>query len=396
MQIPFLSKLQPGKMVAVFDVGSGSVGAAIVEIRGKRPVLIHTSLRAQLPHEDRSEEQVASDIVLKTLEAGNKLLEIHSKGDAPNKSINNGLVVIHAPWIRSHADSLRAPLKDESEIIEDMIIQLSEKALSSESLLSEEGIFERSVVRVELNGYPTSSPLGKRAKHVGVVTLKSEMLGGMEQKLKDAILGIIPGVDLVFRSSTLVDSALMRRKSPKSANFTIADITSEATAITVVRDGVVSDQKTVPVGYRTVVRAIAKERNSTEDDVQSRIRMLMQDTCSTEECRALSSSLDLASANSTVKFGEVFAEIAKVSRFPNTLIVRSHPDLSKWFIGFFARLDFAQFTETTQPFSVRALTSVATADYVVFMPGNSPDAGIATSCAFLYTGRDDSVGKLIN
>jgi cell division ATPase FtsA len=396
MQIPFLSKLQPGKLVAVFDVGSGSVGAAIVEIRGKRPVIIHTSLRGSLKHEDRNQDQIASDILQKVGEVGEKLLNMHANSDIQNKSINKALVVMHAPWIRSHARTLKAPLREEAEIIGDMIVQLSEKALSVESPLSEDNIFEKSIVRVELNGYSTSSPIGKRAGHIGVVTLESEMFSGMRQNLKDAILRIFPGVELIFRSSTLVDSTIMRRRSPRSAYFTIADVTSEATAITVVRDGVVSDQRIVPIGYRTIVREISKERNSTEEDVQSRIRMLMQNACSTDECRALESLLDSVSSDSTIKFGEVLGEIAKKSRLPNTLVVRSHPDLSKWFIGFFARLDFAQFTETTQPFLVGAITSGATAEYIVFKPGNNPDAGIATSCAFLYTGKGDSVGKLLN
>ena len=393
MKIPFLSKLRHGKLVAVFDIGSGSVGGAIVELRGEKPVLIHSSLRSLIPHEERSNEQLAAAISQRTKEVAKKLLEIHTKSKATGK-INESLVVMHVPWIRSLTHTLEAALKKESEIVEDMIVQLSRKVQKSDPRKTIEDPFEKSIIRVELNGYPTSSPVGKKAKHISIVVLETEMLGNMKKKITDSLGGFFPGVQPTFRSSTLIDSALMRRRSPQTAHFTIVDVTSEATSLTVVLDGVVVDQKNIPIGYRSVVRAVSKEKNSLEDDVQSRIRMLTKDACSTDDCRLLQDSLDAAGAQFIENFGNAFAEIGKIKRLPNTLMVRCHPDLAGWFTQFFARLDFAQFTETTEPFSVGEISSGATAEYIVFAPGNHPDAGIATSSAFLYTGVGDIVGKL--
>ena len=394
MQIPFVSKLQGGKLVAVFDVGSGSVGAAIAELRGARPVLIHSSFRVALPHEERSQEQLASAIAQATQESATKLAERHAKSGVSKKEISECLVVVHAPWVRSQTHATKALLKEEAEVIEDMIIQLSQKALTEgENALGD--IFEQSVVRVELNGYPTSLPLNKKAKSLGVVILQSEVTDNMIRRVTDGISKIFPGAFFTFRSSTLVDSALMRRRSPGHSHFTIADVTSEATAITVVCEGVVVVQKVVPVGYRTVVRSVAQKKGTPDSDVHSRIRMLTTETCSTDDCHSLQASLDGVGTHFTETFGTVFAEINKTKKLPNTLVVRSHPDLKQWFSKFFARLDFAQFTETTQPFEVGAISSGAAAEYVLFSPGNTLDAGIATSCAFLYTGRNDPVGNLM-
>ena len=394
MKIPFFSSLHRGTLMAVFDIGSGSVGGAIVEERGQRPLLIHTSLRLSVPHEKRTEEQLATVIAQKTAEVAEKLLTMHAKSKAPQKSIRECLVVVHVPWVHSFTHVLEAPLKAETRVIEDMIVQLSHKALPKKAEDERIETFEKSVVRVELNGYPTSNPIGKKAKHIGVVVLETEMLQQMKKRLTNSLGATFPGVTLLFRSSTLVDSTLMRRRAPQLAHFTIADVTSEATSITIIRGGVVVDQRIVPVGFRSILRTISKEKGSTEDDIQSRIRMLMKDMCSTDECRSLTSSLDAVGAQFTKDFGNVFAEMGKVRKLPNTLVVRCHPDLLKWFTAFFARLDFAQFTETTQPFSVGEITAGAIAEHVVFTPGNTLDAGIATSCAFLYTGRRDAVGNL--
>jgi cell division ATPase FtsA len=395
MQIPFLSKLGRGKLVAVFDVGSGSVGAAIAELRDNKPVLIHNSLRLFVPFEDRSVQQLATIISQKVQEAGTKLLEMHASSSISNKNIHDCLVVIHTPWIRSITSSVKASLKESSEIVEDMIFQLSQKSLNSENILNEDNIFERNITRVELNGYPTSSPIGKVADHVGVVTLSSEVDNNLLRQIENSVFNIYPGINIQFRSSTLVDSTLMRRTFAKSSFFTVVDITSEGSSITVLRDGIIKDFETIPIGYRTILRSIAEERNAPVEDVQSRIKMLAQDACSTDECKSLEDALDNASSVFTSKFGEVFGEIAKVNRLPNALVIRSHPDLSKWFVNFFARLDFAQFTETTQPFVVGTILLGATSEYLIFMPGNIPDSGIATSSSFLYTFQNDTVGNFI-
>jgi len=380
--------------MAVFDVGSGSVAGAVIELRGEKPVLIHTSFRSHIPYEERSNEQLASAIVQKVEEVGRRLLDNHAKGGVSRKGIHECLTVVHVPWIDSITHNLEAPLKEESEILEEMILQLSQKAFAQSNEGNSKEVFEKSIVRVELNGYPTSAPLKKIAKQIGVVVLETQIFGNMKKQITDRIVNMLPGVQPVFRSSTLIDSTLMRRRAPESAHFTIADITSEATSITVIRRGAISEQKTVPIGYRSITRAVSKERGSSVDDIQSRIRMLMKGECSTDECRSLEASMDAVGSQFTQEFGNIFSEISKSKKLPNTLVMHCHPDLSNWFTKFFTRLDFAQFTETTRPFLVGEISLKSIAEYVIFMPGNALDSGIATSCAFLYTGKDDKVGNL--
>ena len=58
MNIPLLSNVQTGKLVAVFDIGSGSVGAGIIELRKDRPSIVHVSHRQVLSQEERTEKHL--------------------------------------------------------------------------------------------------------------------------------------------------------------------------------------------------------------------------------------------------------------------------------------------------------------------------------------------------
>ena len=52
------------------------------------------------------------------------------------------------------------------------------------------------------------------------------------------------------------------------------------------------------------------------------------------------------------RFGGAFATLAAKRKLANTLVLFAHPDMAEWMRHFFSRLDFTQFTQTSQPFDV--------------------------------------------
>ena len=82
-------------------------------------------------------------------------------------------------------------------------------------------------------------------------------------------------------------------------------------------------------------------------------------------------------------FGEGMAVCAAQARLPNKLILITQPDMAPWLAKFFSRIDFTQFTLTTQPFSVETIAPADLSAWVTAARGVVLDTGVALSAALV-------------
>jgi len=386
MQVPFLSKIKGEKHVAIFDVGSGSIAGGLATVSKGGAAKVYFSQRSLLSYEDRTEEQRVSALTELIKEVGSKVSSAQSKLKIVPSEV---LVSIHAPWVTSATYTNEQEFENSQKISSNDVKTCAKKASKSDESKSDlAAVIEKSVVRVELNGYPTPDPVGKDAQAISVTVIESKMHSALHKQVDQVLKNQFSNARIVFRSATIVDTTLLQTYAPTEGHYTVADVTSESTALTVIRDGVISDYQVVPIGARSLVQAIAREKKISDEDALSRVRMFVKDECSTDECKSISIALEAAGGACTEGFGKVFAEIVKNKRLPNVLVLKAQPDLAKWFASFFSRLDFSQFTETTKPFEVLHLSHASFAERLIFIPGVSPDSGIAAGALFVHTSAD--------
>jgi len=70
---------------------------------------------------------------------------------------------------------------------------------------------------------------------------------------------------------------------------------------------------------------------------------------------------------------------------PNKLLLVAQPDVLPWLSSFFGRIDFTQFTQTTQPFVVDTLALAQLSSAVVADSAVSLDAGLALAASLAHT-----------
>lgn len=369
------------KTVAVADVGSGSVavGIARASLDGSTNILV--SERAVLPMSERSPEAAAAATMSLLEETARRALEKRG-GAAPGaRRADSALVVIHAPWARSKTVRAFTQFSEETRVGREMINMLAREALETESEYERGNIFEASVIRVELNGYPTPNPAGKRARHVAVSALLSECDPRVRDGATEALSRVFAIPPPAFRSDARALLSIARESSALPKESLIVNMTYDATDVMVVRKGVIVEMAFVREGTGSVLRRIAGQ--TLPEETLALIRLLALDRCEQDACEALRESLARAEQDLAKSFGDAFGALSSARRLPNRLVLLAHEDLSPWLARFFGRIDFAQFTVTTRPFMPMPLALENIRKLVVFGGGAVPDVPLGIAAALV-------------
>jgi hypothetical protein len=376
-----------GPATMVFDIGGGSVGAAILIADRASIARVLFDTRITLTNEDRDENQLILGLAKALSEAGTAVLDRYTKSPfakshGPVKDVH---AMIHAPWVRSLTRDSHITLTSPVRITREAIEKASKEA-AKDTAGTPQGhiVFERTVVRVELNGYPTGLPVGKTASLIRVLALESSIATALQNPITSAITALLPGRTPLFHSAMYAYSTVVRELSMHASSFTFLDIESEASSCSAIMSGSITEQGSIPAGTRTLIRSATGTNGGSADSIYSMIRMIAEGTCSDSACDEAARVLEAVEPVFMRSFGEVFSTMITKSRLPNPLVISVHPTMAAWATAFFERLDFSQFTLTGKPFEVQVLTSRELTALAVFGPDATPDTGIAIIAALVH------------
>lgn len=367
------------KVVFAADIGSGHVGYCLVEVRRKEIPVILASARAVLPFEERTPAQTKSGILSLFGEVCGKAAEEYAQMGAGQSlpPVSASYAILQAPWSSSEIARAETTFENDERITGAVVEGLARRALDTEEKLNRQNLFEAGVVRVDLNGYPTTKPIGKQAHAVAVSTLLSECEPEFRAQITETLQRSFPSAKPNLRSRVRALLSALREVKILSSDKMIIDMENEATNCIVMRGGLASEHFLVPEGTRTILKRIS---NGMPEETLSLMRMISRGTCSTPECEKLNASLALAEPEIVRIFGDALGHLVNKSRLPNDLLLIAEPALSEWLSALFSRIDFSQFTVTTKEFAPAVLTPESLRESV---SGSVPaDPGLALVASF--------------
>ncbi len=365
------------RIVAVADIGSGSAGVAILAI-GDTHCRILVSERRSLSLEERVPEATVAAIGKHLVEAGKSALEKHRarKGAMP-KAV---YAVIRSPWTRSKTLRAHVSFEESRRISGALIAQLAQQALGEDAEFDKSQILEAGVVRVELNGYPTNKPEGKPAVELSVAVLVSICDPVVRSTVTSALAELFGAVTPVMRSGVHALLAVLKERGGNK-DYLVVDMASEGTNLIVIRNGVATDHAFVAEGKRSLLKRIGSF--GAPDEVLTLLHMRNRGECSDTVCKDLDDAVAKAEPELVRLFGEAMSKLVAEERLPNDLILASHGDMMTLLGALFTRIDFTQFTATTQPFSVDALEPEDFAHWVLPESGIKADTGISIAATLV-------------
>ena len=345
----FRSRRQRGEVFLVADVGDGSVGVAMLESSDGTTRLIAAE-QTTIFSEERPEEARARSVVAALSESAQALQE--KLGGSVPRSIEKAYVVVHAPWARSNVIRSEHVFEEEKKIDASVISSHAKAALQEEEI-SHEHSLEAAVVRVELEGYRTSKPEGKRAKKIGVSMLVSECDEGMQRSISEALTRTFSCPPPIFRSAVRALSAVLSEHDLLPEDCVLLCVHSYSTSLLVFRDRSITAVGYVGEGMQTIARRIAPQNPLQE--TLSLMRMLARGECETKACEALKVSLAKAEPTIVHAFSKEMEKMTTARRLPNKLLLLAPEECSEWLAHMFSRMEFSLFTHTTLPLQPRVL-----------------------------------------
>lgn len=380
------------RIVAVADIGSGSAGVAVISVSPDGPARIISAERGRLPFEERGTDATITGLAAQLSAAGEKALAAYRESGATSP-ISSAYAVIRVPWTRSKTIRAMSTFPEEQEVTDAMIAEVAKAAFATPNETGEEeldaaNILESSVVRVELNGYPTAHPVGKAAHTLGVSVLVSDCEPRVRASVLETMSRIFACPPATLHSGTRALLSVLRESPAFPDDCLIINMTSNATNLIVVTGGTAVRHTRIPEGVRSIVKRIGE--TGLPEETLTLIRMLARDQCETEACKAVSAAIARAEPDLARIFGEAMGRIAATERLPNTLVLAAQEDLAPWLAQFFSRIDFTQFTVTTQPFETMMITHKEITDMISTPAGITPDAGLSVAGALVnIESRDD-------
>lgn len=368
---------RPRGTVLIVDVDGASVGVCIVRCAEKATIV--QASRVNLPPEQRSLDHSAAAIIQLLEETAQKAIQAYvARPDAA--PITASYAMVRSPWTRFRTAQAEETYAEPVTITEKHIASLAKKALEASSDLDPANRLESGVVHVYLNGYATNKPVGKRVTSAMVTAYESDIAPEIKSATLAALGRVLPGRAPVLRSSMCALLGVAGEHLPEVHRAVLIDVGSTATYCAVVLKEAVTGTVLVPEGLASVIAKIAG--GMLPENVLSLLKMLAMETCSNDACKALKDALARLEPDLAKEFGEAFAKLAAKRRLPNTAMLSVPEEIAPWMAGFFSRIDFAQFTATTQPFKIELLTADHLSDAVTW-EGAAPDTGLGIAAGYV-------------
>lgn len=368
-------------LVLVVDVESDGASAALVQLHGSKPAEIVAAVRTELPYESRSADAQIAGVRACIDEVTDKILTMRPP-DIRGKLVS-AYAIVHMPWADVRVILGDARNKSDVRVTDNLISHIAQEAMKKESMDPAAHI-ESSIIRVELNGYPTSAPIDKRAKHIVLTILASTC----DIAIRESVLQAVQRAHITrppLLRSTVRGFALGASCIPTSppGDHTIVDISRAGSRVIHITDGLPTTLTTIEHGLNSLFTHIAPNKHPA--DILALMRLVEAGECTEEACTSFLQNLGRAESQLSEIYTQAFTSIAKQGLLPQSLILIVHPTLAPWLSRFFTRPEFSPCVTTHKPFSVQILDATHFTQSVQVREHVDVSLGLISATALVYS-----------
>ncbi len=355
------STLKKDKLIAVFDIGSGSVGGALVRIYGDNktlPKIIKTTRTDIVDREELDFSVFMKDMILALGFASRSIYE--SKLGAPDEIV----CVLASPWYLSETRLIKMSKERSFTFTKSIIDDLLNKEISSLDVIyknkygeveSIPEVIEHPIVGVSLNGYNINNPLGKKTKSIEmnmVISLSPKLF---LDKIKETISKSFHHTPISF-SSFMVSSYLsVRDKYMNQDSYLLLDIGGEVTDVGVVSKGILKDSLSFPYGRKTLFRNICKSMNIELRDAYELFNLYSKGTLSEKEKNKLIPILKSIEDSWGSSFRECINTLPRTLTLPNVMFLTIDKDVKDYFVKVINNEEYIQSMVPNKKFTLIAI-----------------------------------------
>lgn len=351
------------ELIAVFNIGSSSVGGALFFAQSSGIPKIIFSIVEALPVEEKMDVNKFLSLTLQTLDSvGAKM---YGAGLGAPKRI---FCVLSSPWYMSQTRTINSKKNTSSiftEKLADELIQKEIKIFSEEHAVkygdANQGIrpIELKNIKTMLNGYEALRPLGQKAKEIEMIIFISLAGEEMLSRVEETIRRHFQFETIKFSSFAMASFTVIRDMYVNQENFLLIDIGGEVTDIFLAKKNVLRESVSYPLGVNFLTRGIAARLGCTLQEARSLISLFKDGHAEKSVAQKLELILTELKKEWLKNFQESLANLSKDISIPSTIFIIVDKTMVEFFSEIIKSEQFSQYTFTESKFDVTFLGSQA-------------------------------------
>ncbi len=385
----FGKKKEGQNFITVFDIGSASVGGAFVLLEtGKPPQVIFTT-RINIPFQKELNFQRFFMAMQKTLED----VFVAMKKAGGEVVVDHAFCVLASPWYASQTRLVRyRPEKVPFVVTEklvDELIQREVAAFRSSKLFASSKIddalpevMESKNIQMKLNGYETKKPYGQKADELRIALYMSMIPPNILSSIEGAISKFWNTHNVHLNSFSYLAYNIIRDLYPLESTFLFLDISGELTDVSLVKDGVLTESLSFPVGKNMLVRAIMHGKKAPSEVAQSDLALFLEDAISGEHAGKVGDFIDSARKEWLSFLEDGLSKFAEDFPIPPLVFYTGDEDIAPWYKERILEARFSTFTIQEGEFTVKFLGSDMFAQHVTIPEPSFRDPFIALASMY--------------
>jgi hypothetical protein len=349
------------ELMLVFNIGSSHVGGALFLAQKSGIPKIIFSVREPILVEEKVNIDRFLALTLKSL--GIVRDKIYRAGKGAPSGV---FCVLASPWYVSETRIIS--LKKNSpfifnEKLADELIQKEIKIFEEEhsEKYAKVGNAVRSIelknIKTTLNGYETAKPLDQKAKQLEMTIFISISAEEILSKIENTIAKRFHFNQIKFSSFAIASFTVVRNMYEKQENFLLVDVGGEVTDITMIKNNVLRESVSFPLGCNFLAREAAIVLGSTLHEADSLISLFKDGHAEESVSEKLSIIMNDLRAKWLRHFQESLAVLSNDISIPATVYISIDRDLADFFAETIKTEQFSQYTLTESKFEVTFLSS---------------------------------------
>ncbi|MES2436964.1 MAG: hypothetical protein V4519_03040 [Patescibacteria group bacterium] len=393
----FFAKAQE-EVVAVFDIGNGSIGVAFVQLsHHTAPVIlyVHREPISFLP-EVTADRLLAN--MLKLLKSVTSNLQKtgmpHLQKQIGNYHVKRAFCTYSSPWYISQTKVVRVEEPKLFTVTKNVIdnVVRKEEAAFMQSLKDgkyekmfglDAKLMERRIIHTRLNGYEVQDPFNKRVKELEISFFSSFISKTIIEQVEKTLHSFFGFTDIKHGSYALSSWSAVRDMYHNVNDFLFLDISNEVTDVVLSYKGVLAETISFPMGRSAILRAIAKELAIPPEIAQSFLSLYIKKTVEKNFSDKIGSIILAVTQEWNRELTKALIELETSYPIPRHVFITADSDVSSVFVRELSKSVDARLSVPQNTFEVTVLGENSVRPYVHATTGLSYDPFLSLESMFL-------------
>jgi len=369
MAFSFFTKQKlDGSLVLLIDIGSASVGTALVRLVAGKPPHILATVREDIPFQETLSSARFLSGMLHALERALKKIQMANKGHgAPMHTF----CTLSSPWFMLKSRTIRiseaASFEVTEKILETFLREDTERLKEElkDTLPSQDiEIIEQKIIQMKLNGYEIKDPYGQTTNQMELIATTGLSSQRVIQGIEHRISQFFYTSSVHFGSFPVAAFSAIRDIFPEEQDFLFLDITGEATDVSLVVNDILSGTVSFPYGKNFFIREISAELKTLHQEAATLFMMFLRDTLEGKWRDQVGGVLPHSKNEWITRFGKALALFSGMGVLPRKVFFTADTEVAPFFAGLIhhAKSEFS----LGEGFDVVHLDQFVVAKYVSF------------------------------